>query len=438
MKQTLLIVFSTVWFFASFCSAQYSNKTPYYPNGLSEAFSLDDYILTPPYIQTPLADTSNCLSDQCNNNPSAFIVVYESDPFNVTICICDDAVMDFTTMAQKFGRVPYKVRSTPVVSITSASVGKGSGAFTIDNKIAFFDQTEATEVFVHESAHVFDHGTLSSTAEWLNDINEDTCVPDPYSQTNAVEDFAQVLVTWTYYVVSNNITNAPSCMFNQLQYLSSLLSASDILSHLYHPNGSETVCSLSISQSLSNSWVSNNQVSSLYAVTFTNIGTSNFQVLFELGSDVTSFWIVQAQSNGLFALPSWLASGLPPASSLQWGYIISSSSPATINVVQPSSCSNNQSSTCNAQVSLSIEQTWTGGGLGAISILNTGTQDLLSVSFSIGAANLDTWNTQTLASGLFTPSSYSLPILVGAELNNIGFTFSGEVFPTASLVSVSC
>eukprot|EP01112_Ceratiomyxa_fruticulosa_P012380 TRINITY_DN3423_c0_g3_i1.p1 TRINITY_DN3423_c0_g3~~TRINITY_DN3423_c0_g3_i1.p1 ORF type:complete len:332 (-),score=58.64 TRINITY_DN3423_c0_g3_i1:121-1116(-) len=317
---------------ASFCSAQdYSDKTPYYPDGLSTAFSLDDYIQTPPYTAVPTANTSNCLADQCDNSVTAYTVTYASDPFSVTVCICDNAVMDLATMAQKFGKVPYLVRATPVLSITAASVGKGGGAFTVGDRIAFFDVGEVTEVFVHEAAHVFDASTLSFTQEWLDDIDADTCVPDGYAQTNAVEDFAQVLVTWTYYVVSRNVDNAPSCMANQIDYLSEVLPAEDILSHL--------ACTLSISQTLNSNWVTNGIQYSEYTVVFTNTGYQPIEITVDLGGIITDIWNMVSVGSTKYTLPSYLTNGLGPSSTHTWGYIIASGVPAIIDVVDPIGCS---------------------------------------------------------------------------------------------------
>ncbi len=55
-------------------------------------------------------------------------------------------------------------------------------------------------VFLHESGHSLDllgaypDKPFSSSANWINNYNLDSNVPDPYSDTNLIEDVAQVTV----------------------------------------------------------------------------------------------------------------------------------------------------------------------------------------------------------------------------------------------------
>lgn len=59
-------------------------------------------------------------------------------------------------------------------------------------------------VFLHESGHSLDllgaypDKPLSSSANWINNYNQDSNVPDPYAQTNQVENVAQNTVVDSY------------------------------------------------------------------------------------------------------------------------------------------------------------------------------------------------------------------------------------------------
>ena len=65
---------------------------------------------------------------------------------------------------------------------------------------------------------------LAACAHLLNvmqAINSDSCVPDGYAQTNAVEDYAQVTVAWIYLHASGSLPSpGGSCMQHQLDALS--------------------------------------------------------------------------------------------------------------------------------------------------------------------------------------------------------------------------
>jgi hypothetical protein len=140
--------------------------------------------------------------------------------------------MNETYMADHFGRVPLTIRKN-VISITAASQGKGGGAGTGGDRTTYYMTNMATEVFVHESSHVFDHSTLSFTQPWYAAETKDTCVPDGYAQTSDTENFAQNMVVWTYLVVSKQTGAAKfACMASQLAYDAEQLSAATLLSEV--------------------------------------------------------------------------------------------------------------------------------------------------------------------------------------------------------------
>ncbi len=74
-----------------------------------------------------------------------------------------------------------------MIVITSASVGKGGGAYAYSGINSFFDRNMTYEVFVHEAAHIFDNDYKSKTPDWYNAITADSCVPDDYSKASKTE-----------------------------------------------------------------------------------------------------------------------------------------------------------------------------------------------------------------------------------------------------------
>ncbi|KAJ7577615.1 hypothetical protein C8J56DRAFT_970316 [Mycena floridula] len=65
--------------------------------------------------------------------------------------------------------------------------------------IVFFNTVYQPTLWIHESSHIVDQfaipvngGRYSQSQAWLDAIAADPDVPDPYSNSNSVEDFAQV------------------------------------------------------------------------------------------------------------------------------------------------------------------------------------------------------------------------------------------------------
>jgi len=54
-------------------------------------------------------------------------------------------------------------------------------------------------LFIHESAHSCDQGN-SGSKEWHDAVARDSCVSNAYSNTNYVEDLAQVVAVWVHLV----------------------------------------------------------------------------------------------------------------------------------------------------------------------------------------------------------------------------------------------
>lgn len=106
-------------------------------------------------------------------------------------------------LVNRFGRLPVHTRQyvRHVITLPSAN----AYAYNSGGNIAFFGTTLSDlNVHVHESAHSLDllnaypDKPLSSSQRWQRAYNQDSAVPDPYAQTNQVENVAQNTVVATF------------------------------------------------------------------------------------------------------------------------------------------------------------------------------------------------------------------------------------------------
>jgi hypothetical protein len=212
-------------------SAQALNKQPLF-SGLSD---LDFSFLEPPRRRpTSLeGDKTLCYCNEGAQPQSVYTVKYYGSHYqSVVLCICPDAVMSTNYMIDTMGKVPYAIRLNDKAMI-SATTGTCGGAASSGDVINFCGENMHVTVFIHESAHSFDKGK-SGSQEWIDAVTKDSCVPDPYANTNYVEDFAQMVVTWVYIVgkgLDKNLGgNQFSCMKYQLELMAQYLPASTIKS----------------------------------------------------------------------------------------------------------------------------------------------------------------------------------------------------------------
>ncbi|KAJ7052106.1 hypothetical protein C8F01DRAFT_1066533 [Mycena amicta] len=209
--------------------------TPQQPN--FSAFDLESD-LPPAYsvLSTPIDPPSNCLqhvgaTSECTSEMSALSVIFEDCGSAFTVCRCGDATMSMDTLVDRLGRVPVGLRRYAGTIMAFANVTNlGPSAYTLDTSgdTHFFGDCEM-DTWIHEITHAFDFALpawQSSAPGWTEALDADTCVPDVYSQTNAVEDFAQLSVILVYQILHGG--NLPpgfsaDCMANQLAFLSSLI-----------------------------------------------------------------------------------------------------------------------------------------------------------------------------------------------------------------------
>jgi len=196
--------------------------------------------LTSPYYQntaytlTQEGDQNGCDMNQCTaggRTATVYRTAY-ADGSAVKICVCEGAAMDPNFISVGFGTVPQMIRQYTQF-ITVGSENPSGGAYSTGASSTYFQANMEVEVFIHESAHNFDFNklgdgrTISGLPEWQTGINMDSCVPDGYAQTNAVEDFAQIIVLWMSLAAQNTWID---CMANQLGFIESFVPRDTLLS----------------------------------------------------------------------------------------------------------------------------------------------------------------------------------------------------------------
>ncbi|KAJ7577481.1 putative conidiation-specific protein [Mycena floridula] len=145
-----------------------------------------------------------CL-DEVNRSPgkcsASQMEVYNVHYDDVTsawvMCRCNTAATSILQMVDAFGRLPVRYRSWIRHPIVFAD--DSTHAYAINGEIVFFDSAYEPTLWIHESSHILDQFAIpvngdrySVSQAWLNTINQDPDVPDPYSNSNSIEDFAQV------------------------------------------------------------------------------------------------------------------------------------------------------------------------------------------------------------------------------------------------------
>ncbi|KAL2068042.1 hypothetical protein VTL71DRAFT_16140 [Oculimacula yallundae] len=142
-------------------------------------------------------------------NPADFEVfnVRYSDCLNPwgpwSFCRHKNAPISQASMIDLFGRIPVHERQwiQHVVAVPGANSAYMGSAIVV-----FRGTVSVPSVFQHEIGHAVDFYKngfqTSARSEWLNAIAQDTCVPDSYSNSNAIEDFAQIGVVSLFSVVN--------------------------------------------------------------------------------------------------------------------------------------------------------------------------------------------------------------------------------------------
>ncbi|KAJ3496057.1 hypothetical protein NLG97_g2944 [Lecanicillium saksenae] len=108
------------------------------------------------------------------------------------------------TVARLFGKLPIQMRQwiRHVIDVPSQQ----GHAFEWNGSVIFFAADNSITVFAHETAHSLDLNgayadhALSYSDRWWNEYDQDWQVPDPYSNSNGIEDVAQCTVVSVFDV----------------------------------------------------------------------------------------------------------------------------------------------------------------------------------------------------------------------------------------------
>ncbi|KAF8885478.1 hypothetical protein BD779DRAFT_1673654 [Infundibulicybe gibba] len=145
-----------------------------------------------------------------------------SDPW--TLCHCPSSNISLDTAVDRLSQIPVGLRR--YIATITVMPGDSRAYTLLSGDINIFGDLPV-EAWIHESAHAFDFAlnvSHSGSPQWLAAVGNDSCVPDSYSATDLVEDFAQHALLKTY-TLFNNLPPFPTstkCMANQLAYVSSL------------------------------------------------------------------------------------------------------------------------------------------------------------------------------------------------------------------------
>ncbi|KAF7311816.1 Conidiation-specific protein 13 [Mycena indigotica] len=189
---------------------------------------------------TTLPSDIGNFSASCSAEMTALSVTLEDCDTPYIICRCADAEMAMDALVDRLARVPVGLRRYAGTVIALAATVPGPSAVTMSGAsggasatFCFGDCT--MNVWIHEMTHALDMadpgsaGWQSSAIGWSNALAADTCVPDTYSQTNAIEDFAQVSVLLIYKLLNGGLPPGfyEDCMKHQLAYLSAMTPYND-------------------------------------------------------------------------------------------------------------------------------------------------------------------------------------------------------------------
>jgi hypothetical protein len=224
-KSTFSCVFIVVLSLFVRLSQQNLNKRPLL-EGLGDKLNFG-HLRTPPYTSTPGGNAGLCHCNGAAPQSVHTITYHEIGNHQLVLCMCPKAVLSAQYMIEMMGRVPYAIRRYNKAMI-SATAGTCGGAGSGGDVSFYCHPNMHISVFIHESAHSADRGR-SGTNEWRNAVQHDSCVPDPYANSNFADNFAQVAVLWTHLVGERLHPTLGgdkfSCMRNQLQHISKALPA---------------------------------------------------------------------------------------------------------------------------------------------------------------------------------------------------------------------
>ncbi|KAF5320659.1 hypothetical protein D9758_018217 [Tetrapyrgos nigripes] len=165
-------------------------------------------------------------SNSPNGSMTAYSVFFDDCGAAFIVCRCDNANMSLDTIRDRLSRVPVGLRQ--YLASVVVLPGDEARAYTLRSGDVHIFGDAGVNIWVHESMHAYDftilvpHHPLSDYSVWKRAIQADSCVPDDYSATNAVEDFAQMGVIKMYTLANNGALPEgmqAECMSNQLKFM---------------------------------------------------------------------------------------------------------------------------------------------------------------------------------------------------------------------------
>lgn len=157
---------------------------------------------------------------------SAVAVTYDDCGTEFVVCRCSDAQMTLETALDRFGRIPVGLRRWVATLQVMGDTSPHAYTLSTGDIHMFGDISE--EAWLHEATHTMDFAapnTLSGQDAWRDAVRNDSCVPDNYAGTNAMEDFAQVSVIKIYSLLHDGELPPGfdiGCMQHQLDYFDTL------------------------------------------------------------------------------------------------------------------------------------------------------------------------------------------------------------------------
>ncbi|KAF5365290.1 hypothetical protein D9758_005478 [Tetrapyrgos nigripes] len=157
---------------------------------------------------------------------TAYSVFFDDCGAAFIVCRCDNANMSLDMIRDRLSRVPVGLRQ--YLASVVVLPGDEARAYTLRSGDVHIFGDAGVNIWVHESMHAYDftildpHHPLSDYSVWKRAIQADSCVPDDYSATNAVEDFAQMGVIKMYTLANNGALPdgmQAECMSNQLKFM---------------------------------------------------------------------------------------------------------------------------------------------------------------------------------------------------------------------------
>ncbi|CAF1261417.1 unnamed protein product, partial [Didymodactylos carnosus] len=167
-------------------------------------------------IKASTLDSCKLTPAPCSASEMSAYTIHFDDGHHFDACTCGHSPhMTIDNMVSRFGQVPNAIRKRVKSIMAGDSQGPGGGAETAGDRSTYFGDF-GVSVFIHESAHVLDgtaagdgHGFSGNGNIWTDAINADSCIPDDYAAASIVEDFAQVVVLYTYLQHNKHNWNSP-------------------------------------------------------------------------------------------------------------------------------------------------------------------------------------------------------------------------------------